>query len=195
MKYIPIAGTGAREHSRSWHQADSDTAVFLDQRGFDRLGDDLPFWSSALSGTRFCGNNHSVWQYGGAVLRRWLLGVPLDDRNLIAHSHGGQIVAYALAGGVQVRSVVTVASPIRRDMDEVWESCGLTGESHLHLYGVGWGDRWRWFGQRGRFKRAMAGATNFKIEGGHSGMLTRPDDYADQWSRVLSWIRSKPHYE
>ena len=159
------------------------------------MADTLPFWSSALSGTLFCGSKHLAWQYGGDVLRRFLLTVPLDDRNLVAHSHGGQIVAYALAGGVQVRSVVTVASPVRRDMGEVWAATGLNPDMHLHLYAVGWGDRWRWFGQRGRFKREMENTTNVKIEGGHSGMLNRPYFYSKQWDNVLAWLRERPTYD
>jgi hypothetical protein len=47
----------------------------------------------------------------------------------------------------------------------------------------------RWFGQRARFRRKMPWADdNRRIDGGHSGMLVRPEDYEDQWLDVLHWL-------
>jgi pimeloyl-ACP methyl ester carboxylesterase len=193
MRYIPIAGTWAGKDDESWHRAGSRTDRFLQKAGLVRLADELPFWSSALSGARFCGGSHLAWQFGADLLVRFLETVPKDDRNLIAHSHGGQVVAYALAQGAKVRRVVTVCSPVRRDMDAVWSV--NTAAPHLHLYSIGWGDRMRWFGQRARFRRKMPWADdNRRIDGGHSGMLVRPEDYEDQWLDVLHWLCDGAYY-
>jgi len=154
--------------------------------GFERVGRTLRFWSTALSGTRFCGNNHLAWQFGGEQVNDYLETVDAPVL-ILAHSHGGQVAAYALANGARCDTLITIDTPIRRDMEPVWQAGIWNRRRHLHLYGTGWGSRMRIFGQR-RFKRQMPWATkNRHIDGGHSGILTDPR-HREQWHEVWAWV-------
>ena len=82
-----------------------------------------PFeWSYDLSGVlTWMGRTHSDWIAGGAALTYYLRGLPYEQRNVIAHSHGGQVAAYAAAhSDCWIRRLITVSTPVRKDMQDTW---------------------------------------------------------------------------
>lgn len=175
--YVPVAGTNAKKREHEWSAAGSLFDVHLAKLGCNRKAEEFGFWSTALAGTFFTGSGHLAWQFGARQLREFLRTLPFTDRNLIAHSHGGAVVAYALAMRPQlsIRSLITVDSPMPRSLDDIWTHAAASIGMHVHLYGTGWRSAVRWLGQRARFKREMEWATyNLPIAGGHSGILRDP---------------------
>lgn len=89
---------------------------------------DQPFvWSTDVNGALdqlfrcFTKRKHTDWQAGGASLSYYLRFAPLPARNVVAHSHGGQVVAYACAAGTPINNLITVGTPVRKDMDDIWQ--------------------------------------------------------------------------
>jgi hypothetical protein len=76
-----------------------------------------PFeWSTALDGI-LARRNHAIWKSAAKHLICHLERVSLCERNIVAHSHGGQVVFYALSYGLQINNLVTVGTPVRSDME------------------------------------------------------------------------------
>jgi hypothetical protein len=115
-----------------WWCPDSEFWDFLRARGFRPIGGmSYPFaWSTDLNGHRFwrrlLGSNdwHSDWEAGGRALYYYLRPyndlddryTPIDERNIVAHSHGLQVVLKACAMGLKINSLISVMSPVREDM-------------------------------------------------------------------------------
>ena len=176
MKYVPVAGTHAKKDKQAWNRPEALFAKYVQKEGWEWCGRPFGFWSTALAGTFFSGGGHLAWRFGAAQLRDYLNELPYEDRNVIAHSWGGAVVAYMLADPKteMVRSVVTVDTPIQRSLDDLWEAGSLNRSYHEHLYSKGWGSRIRYAAQRGRFTNKMSWATvNTNIKGGHSGILNK----------------------
>jgi len=194
--YIPFAGT--RDWSPGdtdrWWQQESPHADFMASHGFKCRSLYYPWWATALAGTVFAGPSKRVWYHGALVAADWIErnGIPIADRNLIAYSHGGQ-VAKIVATFIPVRCIVTIGTPIRKDMREHYEKA--TGKQ-LHVYSTGWENRWQAFGSLFdkdlRLSWQMPFSENKKIQGiGHGDVLEKPD----KWhvlndEGVLSWIKS-----
>jgi hypothetical protein len=143
MKYIPIAGTdGWRD---TWMQADSDFGQMMAAEGFELLrAGDRPFrWSTALDG--WFGDDRQ-WEAGADALYFFLRFVPLEDRNIVAHSHGGQLPAFLCASGFPIRSLTTVGTPVRNDVP--WIAAEGQIGFHQHIYDTK-RDLWGWLGQVG----------------------------------------------
>jgi len=110
---------------------------------------------------------------------------------LIGHSYGGAVIAYALAGRplVRVRAAITMGTPLRRDLDPVWESAEEAIDLHVHMYGTGFGSWIRFAGQRGRFQRQMPWLEhNIGVKGGHSG-ICRKAKHIPQIDQALDIVR------
>lgn len=75
---------------------------------------------------------HRDWQAGGEACGTFLRDVPYRNRNVIAHSHGGQVAIYA---GLDrsIRTLVTVGTPVRGDMQDVYEEARKNIGYHLHI--------------------------------------------------------------
>jgi pimeloyl-ACP methyl ester carboxylesterase len=196
LRYVPIAGTN--EKTSSWASAGSDFEDHMKGAGFDRYADDHQFWSRALAGTFFTKSGHQVWTHGGfdvmEYLERWT-EAELHRTVVIAHSYGGAVLAYALASSPRLRhhlgAIITVGTPIRRDLDAIWMSArDGSGVFHVCIYGTGLGARIRFFGQRGRFVREMSWADlKYGVKGGHSGMLRNPQ-YTPQINTALDAVKA-----
>ena len=177
MIYIPVAGTHAATRADSFHRAGSLFDQLLRRLGHERHAEAFGFWSTALAGTFFTGSGHLAWQFGAKQLQQALNAKPYADRNLIAHSWGGAVVAYCLADPdtARVRTVITIDTPLQRGLDDIWYAGVKNRTYHEHLYATGWGSRIRFIAQRGRCQRQMPWATrNARITGGHSGLLHHP---------------------
>lgn len=107
-------------------------------------------WATALTGAnpfRYFGfkDKHVAWKAAAKNLKFFLKDVPYEDRNLILHSHGGQVGAYALADGLKVRSMVTLMTPVRKDMYDVYEAAAGNSSWWCHVHS-GWSDWTQLFG-------------------------------------------------
>lgn len=118
---VPVAGS-AKVPAAQWWQNGSVFNTRLAAQGVELLCPDDPFqWDSNLSGTFFTHTDRREWQAAGLALRQYFdrANVPLCDRNVVAHSHGLQVVMYACAFGLKLRNLVTVCGPVRADMTQV----------------------------------------------------------------------------
>jgi hypothetical protein len=119
--YIPVQGTDSWDEDEAncqWWERGSEFTRHLAAENLV-LHARTPFeWSTSLDGipTR---RNHQIWKGAAKHLVCHLERVPLDERNIIAHSHGGQVVFYALSYGLRINNLVTVGTPVRSDMERV----------------------------------------------------------------------------
>ena len=153
-------------------------------------------WSGDVSGVPSLTANgrHSDWRAGAASLTYFLRGFPYEQRNVLCHSHGGQLAAYAAAEkDCWIRRLLTISTPVRSDMLPVWVQAkpnighwthvaSKRGDWMLRLgemFDGGWG--WR---------RTMPSADcNILIPRiGHSGLLTDRDHF-HHWPSLLSTIK------
>lgn len=207
--YIPIAGTWARsrhDHENAWYRRGSPFDRVLAGHGYERVEQDRDpnrpddgYWSGAVNGLliqwfAWWRDRHPAWRTGAETLRGFLRGRrrELDEAGgvtIVAHSHGGQVLAYALAemhGDVCPIHVVTVDMPVRRDMDGVYGRAARRCRHWVHLYSErGWKSRFRWLGNRFGPRALDVAQRNRKVTGGHSGIL---DDvgHIGQWHDILS---------
>jgi len=122
--YIPVAGTWGVDDA--W--VVSDTGLFTGMMLSDgmaplRATDKTPIfnWDSKLNGLWWTGSES--WTYYGIKLADLLEQIPFEFRNLIAHSHGGNVAlnaANVLAtrpGLPRIRTLTTVGTPVRADIN------------------------------------------------------------------------------
>lgn len=64
----------------------------------------------------------SDWRAGGYTFGLEMSRLPFEDRVVLAHSYGGNCVAFGMLGpsAVPIRRLITVGTPNRHDMDPVW---------------------------------------------------------------------------
>jgi len=201
--YLPIAGTWnwtlGDPAPRHWWAPESPFAAMMTGQGFRSIGDGEPFlWSTDLGGMTWTAKllNRSgleTWGAAGYSLKLYLCPpehdpsnpipnyVPVADRRVIAHSHGGQVALMAAAAGLKIHRLITVATPVRADMRPTIRAALPNIGAWLHLYGD-WHDRWQWLGElmdgslgierRFRYFSVM----NEAVQGiGHSDLLENPD--------------------
>lgn len=125
---IPVQGTNSWTDiplrravglDRLWWKPQSRFMQFLAARDVHHARPDWPFqWDTSLSGVFWTKADNRVWQDAGDKLRLWVLfhQVPYEQRNFIVHSHGGQVLLYAVAQGLEVRNVLMIGVPVREDM-------------------------------------------------------------------------------
>lgn len=191
--YVPVAGTWAARNNDRWHAAGSPLAGVLATLGWHRDADNFPFWDTSLAGVSLCGNSHTAWQFGGGLLAEFLRTDPCGKTAVvIAHSHGGQVAAYA-ACRQRIRCLITIDTPVRHDMARVWDEAAI--DLHVHLYGTGFGSTMRVLGTgiasvlHGRpFRRTIPTADIARrIPGGHSGILRDPAHFS-AWSAIVGEV-------
>lgn len=158
-----VAGTHGfgRSTGRQWWEHGSPFTVYLQSRGCSIIGakQNRQFsWDTDLDGFGWIHRNakrHINWECAGIGLYAYLVPplvpesedyVRVRDRNIIAHSHGAQVVAYACATGLRVNRLITVGSPVRADMDDVYRRARPNIASWLHVHSDS-SDRWQWFGE------------------------------------------------
>jgi hypothetical protein len=188
-KVLLVQGThafGRSGETVEWWNSRSPFCEFLQAEGFEILGAQQPYvWESGLDGTGWFGKaqRHIKWRAAAHNLHAYLRNplVPVDyvpraDRNIIAHSHGLQVVAYACLYGLMVNRLVTVGSPVRADMSAVYEAARKNIQSWLHVYSDG-SDRIQWYGTLfdghvGILRKVKVADVNLKIpKVGHSRLL------------------------
>ena len=215
--YIPVAGTWARsrQDAAAWYRCGSRFDNLMRRRGYDRVeqdGDpsrpDRGYWSGDVGGLLAqrlwpWSDPHEPWTKGAAELRRFLHArrAEFGGRGvaLVAHSHGGQVVAYALAGlhvgtreAIGPIAIVTVDTPIRQDMASVYRQALAHGDHWTHCYSErGLGSMWRWLGNRFGTRQLEGADRNLEVTGGHSGILSDPV-HMDRWHGILDGLEPVP---
>jgi hypothetical protein len=190
IHYVPVHGTWAiDENELAWWKPTGAFALYSkrsDVIQYDKLP---PFvWSSDISGFKYnlaSGNSkHTDWRAGGWSLYYYLKHVPLEDRNLIIHSHGLQAVLYCAQFGLELNNIISVCSPIREDMQAVTDVARLRINKWLHIYDnkdyIGWlgqfGDG-RFFGSR----KAIQADYNVLLTGIHHSEILKVGGRMDLW--------------
>lgn len=123
---------------------------------------------------------HADWIAGGYALNYMLMCRPYEERNIVAHSHGGNVAAYAAGrAGLKVRSLITVCTPVRKDMLKIYADAKPAIGWWRHVYADGW-DLWQRLGEAFDgsigWKRDMPNADqNVGIKGiSHATLLEDP---------------------
>lgn len=123
---VPGTGAGAITKDDDWTRPSSPFSAFLARHGIlNRAAEAThPFvWSTNLN---FGRGHKSDWIAGAYGLLYYHVSphhpawrIPGKDTHLICHSHGGQVALYAAAFGLKVNTLVTVGTPVVRDMGEI----------------------------------------------------------------------------
>lgn len=179
-KWVGVLGTWGFSPEATklhWWQAGSQFALSMEAHGLTiaRPGHEF-VWSGDLDGTWW--NRGNDWEAGAVNLEQYLGGLRPEDRNVIAHSHGGAVALLA-ARRVPIRSLVTIGTPARKDVRQAARDAVLAGRlgvwRHVYDTQVDW---MGWLGalMDGQFRvsRAMAldGCADTPLPGiGHSGLL------------------------
>lgn len=203
MSTVLVAGTHAWRGGQTleWFFPASLFAQFLGTHDIDVVsalrGDDkLPFiWSTDLGGVGLNKDDCLVWQAAGVNLFWFCVPprcpanqIPPADLNIIAHSHGLQVVLHAAGTyGLKINRLVSVSSPVREDMRKTAELArkNIAFWTHLHS---DFSDRWQWLGEMfdghfGVVREHPLADVNVKIpKVGHSQLLRDPEKF-DLWIR------------
>lgn len=110
--YLPIGGTG--HSSEGWVVNNDDLfTLFMRARNFEpvRPKGQPWMWSGKLAVW-----NDREWRLWANALQGVLSGIPFEQRNIFAHSHGGTIAIMAAANGAEIRTLTTFGTPNRRDI-------------------------------------------------------------------------------
>jgi pimeloyl-ACP methyl ester carboxylesterase len=173
---VLIAGTWGI-YEDVWWQARSPFAKMLGQAGLTLLDPVEPFtWSTELDGVH--GENNTWYAAGLALVWYCHLKAPGVPVTLIGHSHGGQVGQYAAAHGLMIEDFVTIATPVRRDVQKAftvgqgrahisrWTHIHTDGQDYMQMLGSV-------FGGSAELQRDMPLADTNLLEPGqtHSGLL------------------------
>jgi len=176
-----------------WWECRSPFVAFLRSMDFRIIGGDRPYiWDTDLDGIGWLHRRpfkkHRNWEAAGLSLYAYIVPplnaqwddyVPIADRNLIAHSHAMQVVAYACAAGLKINRLITIGSPVRQDMDEVYHLARANIREWMHVHSDG-SDRVQWFGELfdghlGIVRKQAAATTNLLVaKVSHSKLLNDP---------------------
>lgn len=208
---VLIAGTGAwaNDSRVDWYCPTSPFVSYIAAHGiFPIFGKGIdqpcPFvWSTRLGGVGFGNHDLLEWAAAGANLFMYCVPPLCPDRrllpsetNIIAHSHGLQVVLYACARGLKVNALVSVGSPIRKDMEATAKAARPNIGRWLHLHSD-CSDRWQWLGELfdGHLgivrEHPLADLNDCVPNAGHSSVLERPE-YFHLWEERgwLTWLRA-----
>lgn len=122
-RYTLILGTwgfdGDEADKRQWWHPGSAFRAYLEATFGVLPAHPVPFvWSSDIDGSfrwPWEKKRFRDWQAAGAALGYYLDDV-IEPRLVLAHSHGGQVALMAAAYGTRIDRLVTLGTPVRRDM-------------------------------------------------------------------------------
>jgi hypothetical protein len=173
--------------------ADPISPFRVDLRQHDFIALHFQGWTLSVDGVPidvWQPGRHRDWIAGGYAVSYFLERLPFEDRNLIVHSYGLNVILYALqlrGDVVPIRRLISVCSPVRRDMQEVADAARPYVDRWRHI-AAGNYDPWQFFGELfdghvGWNERKWSQAhENVTIPGiGHSKLLSDPA-FVDLWS-------------
>jgi hypothetical protein len=185
-EYLGVPGTHASRRGDDWNHLGSAFTRFALKRGLVSVEERavVPFfWSTDYD--RGSGK-HEDWRALGYALFYYFvppLGVnrdriPGNRTRIIAHSHAGQGALYAAAFGLKIECLVTVGTPVVKQMEEVAKAARPNIKRWLHLRSDS--DFWQlagaFFDRRLGFYRDMKLADrNEKMPKGHGDVLRDPE--------------------
>lgn len=194
MNPILVAGTwGWKDNGTvEWYCPGHPFGQFLAAQGHAPVYDgNKPFeWSTGLNGTFWTGRRD--WQAGGAALAYFCRSLGRAHVDIIGHSHFLQVVAFAAAEhDLKIDTLISVSSPIRKDMAAEYAALRKNTRYWLHLHSDG-SDKMQWLGELfdggwrswipggdARIVRSapLADRNDFVPGVGHSDLLYRPEQY------------------
>lgn len=153
FKLIALPGTHGFEDD--WYRPNSFFMQEAKRHGVELFNEEDPFiWSTNIDG--LIGRNDG-WSAAGSSLR-WYIGKkcehgikPHPSVNIIAHSHAGQIAAYAMAQRVKCHTLITVGTPVRKDMEDIWKMARPYMQYWFHIRTKGF-DKWQFLGSISRWR-------------------------------------------
>lgn len=116
--------------------------------------------------------------------------MPFADRNVIAHSHGGQVALFCAARGVPIRTLTTVGTPVRHDVPAAAARKRVLFWQHIYDKHCDWVQK---LGQLAdgkvsterRFR--LSGVQNHGLAGISHSKVLRDERYLHYW-RVNGWL-------
>lgn len=220
IPYLAIGGTWSWRGTSAgqWYDAGSPWSARMRLRGLEHhhlyTGSPRPFvWTTDLEGASLWrtllgrGADLTEWQAAGQNLFAYCVppiapGVQIapSDLHVIAHSHAAQVVAFAAADGLKINTLITVGSPIRHDMTEVYQRARPNMGFHWHFYSD-FSDRMQWLGEAFDGKVQLPWAADRKHpyadqnvrlpRVGHSRILNDLSIFADVWSGPIDLIKER----
>lgn len=216
IPFLAIPGTHGWNGSSAgqWYDPGSPWSANMRAKGFEHLhllGEDRrPFvWSTDLNGQQFWRRwfgkkpSSNDWQAAGCNLYAYLVPprapqhrLPAAETHIVAHSHALQCVAFAASDGLKINTLITVGSPVRVDLFEVFKRARPNIGFWWHFYSDA-SDRWQWLGAIGDgaigvTRKHPFADQNVGLPGvGHAGILNDPRVFADVWGGPLDLIRSR----
>jgi len=133
MTPISILVAGTHGHKNPWWKPGSPfMQAMIGQRIRPADLSDPYSWCTNLDG--LFGKNE-IWEASGHALR-WYARSKISHYpvSVVAYSHGGQVAAYAAANGLHIDRLITVATPVRKDMEAVYEAAKGNIDSWYHLH-------------------------------------------------------------
>lgn len=96
-----------------------------------------PEWDEEVEGVPsiYHDRPHGGWIAGGYGVQKDAEDRPFEERNYIAHSYGGCVMAYGIARPLcpPIHHLITVGTPYREDMVKVWLQASKKIGFHLHI--------------------------------------------------------------
>lgn len=199
MKLVCVPGTWALSksgtpQSQAWWRPGSAFWEYMTALGVEMVGAERPFvWSTDLGGV-FGGRDKNDWRAGGASLYAYIVPplcperrIPPAETAVVAHSHGGQVALLAAAAGLKIHTLLTIATPVRRDMRAGIAAArpNITHWEHIHSDRS---DRMQWVGalfdgRLGIYRAFPEADVNVRLaDAGHSRVLHDPA-YQHEWAR------------
>lgn len=203
--YLPIHGTWGE--SDDWVEPTSPFAAFMRANDCLAIGDEPFRWSGDVGGAlRFAwSRRHSDWRAGAHAIHYYLRAeasyVPIAQRNVIAHSHGGQIVLMACGvHALKINCLFTVGTPVRKDMADIIRQARPNIMFWVHITDASlWRNKFQVLGQMfdGEFGLPWTfplADLNYKVRGiGHSKVLMDPAEFHrwvdNGWLEILKGRR------
>ena len=197
-RWIGLLGTHGwpDDPSQEWWHPRSAFAQFLARLDVVHARPEKPFvWSGDVDGIPFLSGKD--WEAGAEAFGYYAEDLPFESRNVVAHSHGGQVALLAAADGLRLRSLVMVGTPVRKDIERVIATIAVRNiDRVLHISDA----RWDWMGLAGAFfDFRVSFRRHFRVPGletarvrgiGHSGLLRDPRLFPlwleHGWLRVLT---------
>lgn len=196
MKLYTVSGTWdwdpPTNATRAWWEHGSRFDSAMEARGIAIVTRPWPPWGTGINGF---GTTAAMrgWWVGAYTFAERLRNVPWKDRNVIVHSHAGQIVALMamlpLEYRVALHSIVTVCTPVRRDLFSAYAEIGcpwlhLTDRSFRRNRMQIWGALWdRSF--RVDWAMPAPAVTHIQPGIGHSQLLREPERWGGVFDGVL----------